>query len=123
MKICVTSEGKTLDSRVDARFGRCRYFIIVDPESLEFEALENPNTELSGGAGVGSGQFMSEKKVEVVLTGQVGPNAFVTLNSAGIEVYTGVSGTVKEALDNYKMKRLNKAEKPSVNSKFGMKGG
>lgn len=43
MKICITSEGKTLDSKVDPRFGRCQYFIIVDSETLVFEAVENVN--------------------------------------------------------------------------------
>jgi predicted Fe-Mo cluster-binding NifX family protein len=120
MKICVTSEDNNLDSNVDARFGRCQYFIIADTDTLDFQAIQNPNIEAMGGAGIQSGQFVLEKKVKAVLTGNVGPNAFRTLQSAGIEIITGVSGTVKQAIEKYKKGELKPTQAPSVNSKFGM---
>ena len=122
MKICVTSQGDTLDSAVDPRFGRCQYFIIVDTESLEFEALENPNISAMGGAGIQSGQFVAVKQIKAVLTGNVGPNAFQTLQAASIAVITGASGTVKEAIDRYKKGELKSTQGPSVSSKFGIPG-
>jgi predicted Fe-Mo cluster-binding NifX family protein len=73
MKICVTSQGKTLGDQVDPRFGRCQFFIIVDMDTLVFEAMENQNAEFSGGAGIQSGQLMAQKGVKAVLTGNVGP--------------------------------------------------
>ena len=120
MKVCVTSEGNNLDSKIDARFGRCQCFIIVDTDTLAFEAIQNPNIESMGGAGVQSGQFVAATKVKAVLTGNVGPNAFQTLQSAGIDVITGISGTVKEAVEKYKNGGLKPTQGPSVNSKFGM---
>ena len=36
MKIAISSTGKDLDCQIDPRFGRCQYFIIVDPETMEF---------------------------------------------------------------------------------------
>ena len=120
MKVCVTSEGNNLDSKIDARFGRCQYFIIVDTDTLASEAMKNPNIESMGGAGIQSGQFIAAKKVKTVLTGNVGPNAFQTLQSAGIDVVTGISGTVKEAIEKYKKGELKPTQGPSVNSKFGM---
>lgn len=122
MKICITSEGKTLDSRVDPRFGRCQYFIIVDTDTLQFEAVQNQNIEAMGGAGIQSGQLVASKWVKVVLTGNVGPNAFQTLQAAGIDVITGVSGTIKEAIEKHKKGEFKPAPKPSVGSKFGMPG-
>jgi len=120
MKICVSSQGNTLDSNVDPRFGRCTFFIVVDTDSLIFEAIENPNIESMGGAGIQSGQFVAEKKVKAILTGNVGPNAFQTLQSAEIDVITGITGTVKEVIEQYKRGELKPTQGPSVNSKFGM---
>ena len=120
MKICITSEGNNLDSKVDPRFGRCQYFIIADTDTLKFEAIPNPNIETMGGAGIQSAQLVASKQVKAVLTGNVGPNAFQTLNAGGIDIYTGVSGSVKEAIEAYKSGKLKKTESPSVGSKFGM---
>lgn len=122
MKICITAQGDTLESDIDPRFGRCRYFIFVDPDTLEFEAVENSNIEAMGGAGVQSGQLVASKQVKAVLTGNVGPNAFETLQAAGIDVITGVSGSVKEAIEKYKKGGLKPTKAPSVSSKFGLPG-
>ena len=120
MKICVTSQGDNLDAQVDPRFGRCKYFIIVKTDTLEFEAVKNPNMDAVGGAGIQLGQLMANKSIKVVLTGNVGPNAFQTLQAAGINVIVGVSGTIKEAIEKYKSGELKPVEAPSVGSKFGM---
>jgi len=120
MKICITSSGNNLDSNIDLRFGRCLFFLIVDTETLEFEAIENAYLEATGGAGVQAGQLMINKKVKVVLTGHVGPNAFQVLSSAGIEILTVISGTVKEVIVNYKQERYQTTTNSTVNSKFGI---
>ncbi len=120
MKICITSEGGSLDSKVDPRFGRCQHFIIVDPDTLEFEAVVNPNIESMGGAGIQSAQLVASKKIKAVVTGNVGPNAFQTLQAAGIEIFTGASGTVKEAIEKYKKGEFKAVSGPSVGSHSGM---
>ena len=120
MKICVTSEGGSLDSKVDSRFGRCQYFIIVDTDTLEFEVIENPNIESMGGAGIQSAQLVASKQVKAVVTGNVGPNAFQTLQSAGVEIFTNASGTIKEAIEKYKKGEFKAVSGPSVGSKSGI---
>jgi len=122
MKICITSEGGSLDSKVDPRFGRCQYFIIADTDTLEFEAIVNPNIESMGGAGIQSAQLVSSKQVKAVVTGNVGPNAFQTLQAAGIEIFTGASGTVKEVIEKYKKGEFKTVSGPSVGSHAGMPG-
>jgi len=120
MKICITSEGKTLESKVDLRFGRCQNFIFFDTDTGSFEAEENLSSRFQGGAGIQSGQLVAAKDVKAVLTGNVGPNAHQVLTAAGISVFTGVSGTVKEAIDGYKNGKYEPADVPSVGSKSGM---
>jgi len=99
MKIAITSTGKDLDAQVDPRFGRCQFFLIVDTDTMEYEALENEQAEARGGAGIQAGQFMAERGVKAVLTGNCGPNAFQALSAADIEIFTGVSGVTKEAIE------------------------
>ena len=101
MKIGVTSSGPTLDDMVAARFGRCPYFLIIDPDTMEFEALPNPNISQGGGAGIQSAQFMADRDVAVVLTGNCGPNAIQTFGAVGIRVISGVSGPVRQAIQQY----------------------
>ena len=120
MKIAVTSTGPTLDDTVEARFGRCAYFLIIDTEILECEPIENPNIALGGGAGIQSAQLMSEKGVTAVLTGNCGPNAFNVFGQAGIQVIVGVSGPVRNAVEQFKASAFTSASGPSVSSHFGM---
>ncbi len=121
MKICITSQGNDLEAQVDPRFGRCQYFVIVETDTNETDVLGNPNKDGMGGVGVQSGQFMSEKQVKVVLTGNVGPNAFQTLQAGGIEVITGISGKVKEVVEKYTKGEFKSDQGPSVDSHFGTK--
>ncbi|MCF7886848.1 MAG: NifB/NifX family molybdenum-iron cluster-binding protein [Candidatus Omnitrophica bacterium] len=120
MKICITAEGGNLESKIDSRFGRAQYFLIIDTESNGLEAIQNPNVGGMGGVGVQSGQLISEKGAKVVLTGNVGPNAYKTLKAAGIEIISGISGTAKEAVEAYKQGKFKPGNGPSVDSKFGM---
>ncbi|MBN1688575.1 MAG: NifB/NifX family molybdenum-iron cluster-binding protein [Candidatus Omnitrophica bacterium] len=122
MKICITAQGDQLTAEMDPRFGRCQYFLIVDTKSGDCEAVANPYLEGTGGVGVQAGQLMAEKKVEVVLTGQIGPNAFGTLQAGGIQVITGLTGKVSEALEKFKRGGLKPDQGPSASSKSGMRG-
>ncbi len=119
MKICVTSQGDSLDSATDPRFGRCAYFVFVDTDTMEFEALENAQAQAMGGAGPQAAKAVADKGVKVLLTGSVGPNAYQALNAGEIEIFTGISGTVKEAVEKYKKGELKKTDGPDVGSHFG----
>jgi predicted Fe-Mo cluster-binding NifX family protein len=120
MKIAVTSTGKTLDSKVDPRFGRAACFIIVDTETMDFSVIENENVAAAGGAGISSAKVVTDAGAEAVLTGNCGPNAERTLTAAGVKLYTGVTGTVAEAVELFKSGKLTTASGPNVESHSGM---
>ncbi len=120
MKVAVTAKGKEIEDEVDPRFGRCPYFLIVDPDTMEFEALENQSAMAMGGAGPQASQAIFQMGVEVVITGNVGPNAFQALNAAGIKVMTGASGTVKDVVEKYKSGSLAEVGTATVGAHAGM---
>jgi predicted Fe-Mo cluster-binding NifX family protein len=120
MKIAVTATGPSLDAEVDPRFGRCPYFLIVETKDLSFEAVANANVSLGGGAGIQSAQLMADKAVQYVLTGNCGPNAYRTLEAAGIQVVTGCSGTIRQAVEVFQSGAWSAVQQPNVGSHFGM---
>lgn len=124
MKVAVSASSPELGSPVDPRFGRCPYYLIIDPETMEFEAVENPHVGASSGAGIQAAQLVAQKNVEAVLTGSCGPNAFQTLKAAGVKVIVGVTGTVSEAVRKYASgSELREANGPDVPAHYGMGAG
>ena len=122
MKIAISATGPTLDAEVDPRFGRCQHFIIADPETMQFEVLDNSSAMAAGGAGISAAQMIAGQGVKAVLTGNCGPNAYGVLSAAGIQVITGVSGTVKDAAQQYKEGKFQGSSQANVPDHFGMGG-
>ena len=122
MKIGISSTGEDLNADVDPRFGRCKYFLFVDTDTMDFETVSNESAMASGGAGIQAAQTVAKSGVKTIITGNVGPNAFQTLSAAGIKVVTWANGTVKEAVEKYKKGEFKGTEVPSVGSHFGMGG-
>jgi predicted Fe-Mo cluster-binding NifX family protein len=114
MKICITSDGKKLESNVDPRFGRCECFIFYDTETDDFEAVSNTNAIGMGGVGIQSAALMAKKGIEVILTGNLGPNASSVIQQAGIKAITGVNGKVKDAVESFKKGLLQGSSYPNA---------
>lgn len=123
MLIAISSSGKDINAPVDAHFGRCPYFVYVDPDTMTVEAEANSGLQASGGAGIAAAQQITDKKATAVLTGSCGPNAFNVLNAAGVEVYAGASGTVADAVKQYRDGSLQAMSSPNATSHSGMGGG
>ena len=123
MKIAVTSKSNNLESEIDPRFGRCSYFIIVETDKMSFESISNESAIASGGAGIQAAQIVAKAGVDAIITGNVGPNAYHTLAAAGIKVFGGSNGTVKDVIERYKKGELIEIKSASVGSHFGMRGG
>jgi len=120
MKIAVSSIGKYMDSRLDPRFGRCAYYLVVDSEDMSFEVYPNESSAMGGGAGIQAARFLASKGVQTVITGNCGPNAVQTLFAAGIELVAGVQGTVNDVVKKYVNGDLKSTTEPTVESHFGM---
>ncbi len=115
MKIAVSSDGDTVESKIDQRFGRCRYFLIVDTEDKEkVKAVENQGAIQGHGAGIKAAQQIGDLKVDAIITGNLGPNATAVLDKLGIKAYHA-SGVVKEAIDAFmdnKLDKINEVAEP-----------
>ncbi|MFO8113324.1 MAG: NifB/NifX family molybdenum-iron cluster-binding protein [Desulfosalsimonadaceae bacterium] len=117
MKIAISSKGKDLDSPVDPRFGRAPYFIVVDTDSLEYEAVDNgANMNAFKGAGIQAAATVSQKGAKALLTGHCGPKAFQALEAAQIKVANDVSGTVREAVAAYNEGNISFSDNPNTDA-------
>ena len=119
MKICFPSTGPDLQSKIDSRFGRCPYFLIIDSDRGELiKSIPNTGVQASRGAGVTAGQIIVDEAVDAVVAGNIGPNAMMVLNQAGIKVYSGVFDlTIQQAIDKFKKGELSPSS--TANASFG----
>lgn len=115
MKVAVTSQGKELASEVDQRFGRAKYLLVVDTETGDFTVHDNElNLNAVQGAGIQTGQNIANLGVEAVITGNVGPNAFKTLNAADVKIFLTESQTVAKAVESLKAGKLKQVDQANV---------
>ena len=110
MKLAVTSQGLDLASTLDPRFGRARCFVVIDTETGQMTAVDNSvNLNAAQGAGIQAGRMAVELGADAVITGHVGPKAFATLQAGGVKVYTGATGTVADAIEQFKAGKLKQS--------------
>lgn len=121
MKIAVTSIGETMESPVDPRFGRARYFVVHDLDGGSWEVVDNGSAmDTAQGAGVQAAQRVARTGAGALATGHCGPKAFRALKAAGIEVFVGANGTVREAVERYRRGELTPAEAADVDAHSGV---
>lgn len=105
-KIAVTSTGNSMESFVSEHMGRCQYFIIVDPKTMDYEAVLNLGEQMQSGAGPKAAELIINKGAEVLLTGSVGDKAEIALKKGNIKIVDGFKETMKvvDALNSYLLK-------------------
>lgn len=120
MKLAVSAKGQTLDSELDPRFGRAKYFLLVDSEGENLEVVENrQNLQMPQGAGIQAAQTVVEKGAQAVLTGNCGPKAFQVLEAARIPVAVGLEGSVREVITQFKNGKIQFTSGPNVEGHWG----
>lgn len=123
MKIAITATGEGLDAPASPIFGRSQYLVLVETDTMECETLSNPAISAAGGAGIQAAQFLANRGVQALVTGNVGPNAFQVFNAANIPVYLYSGANVREAAKAFTKHELTEASGPSARSHSGMGGG
>ncbi|MBN1440252.1 MAG: NifB/NifX family molybdenum-iron cluster-binding protein [Anaerolineales bacterium] len=115
MKIALTTSGNDLSAPLDSRFGRAPKFIVFDLDAGSFEVVDNQkNLNAAQGAGYQSAEAVVRTGAKALISGHCGPNAFRALQAAGVKVYTAETGTVAEALEQYKAGKLAEAGSADV---------
>jgi predicted Fe-Mo cluster-binding NifX family protein len=115
MKLAITSEGETVQSPTDPRFGRAKFFIILDTEKQTSVAIPNTiNLNAAQGAGIQAGKKIVESGADALITGHVGPKAYTTLHAGNIKIYTGATGTVADAVAQLQAGKLKAVGSPDV---------
>mgnify|MGYP005838988801 CR=1 FL=1 len=122
MKIAISANGADLNAATSPVFGRCAYYILLDTETMAYEALPNSASGAAHGAGIGAAQSMLNHGVEAVISGNVGPNAFHVLQAANVAVYLSPEGTVAEAVEAFKAGKLQGVEAPTAGGPGGRMG-
>jgi predicted Fe-Mo cluster-binding NifX family protein len=115
MKIAITATGKEMSDNMDPRFGRAKYFIVVDTDTNESAAHDNAqNLNAAQGAGIQAAQHVAGLGARAVISGNVGPKAFRVLNAGGIKVYLLDGGTVADAVRKFKAGELRETTAANV---------
>jgi len=114
MEIVVTAKKPNLDAEIDPHFGHCQYFVFIDLEMMTYCTIENTSALTSGGDDISAAHKIIGMGVKAVLTGNCGPNTHQVLLAAGVQVFTGISGNVINAIADYMSGRLKPATKPAV---------
>jgi predicted Fe-Mo cluster-binding NifX family protein len=129
MKIVITTISPDIDAQVDPRFGRGAYFLVLDADTLEWQAEANPAVNASGGAGVQAAQIVAQHGAQVAISGDFGPNAYEALAAAGVHMFlvpAGQSLTASEVLARYQrgeLKQVTGSTGPGHHSGAGPRGG
>lgn len=120
MQIAVSADGRDLDALISPHFGRAPTFVFVNTETLDVKAEANPGIETPRGAGIQAAQFIADRGAEAVLTGTIGPNAYETLQAAGIPVFSVSAGTVRSAVQAYQAAHLMPITGPTAKPYGGL---
>ena len=123
MKIAIGSTGKTLDNDVDARFGRCPYFIVVEIEDKKIKnikTIENTATTQAGGAGITAAQIVANEKPDAVITTNLGPRAFSVFRQFKIKIYKG-QGKIKNVVQDFIDEKLTEMSEATGPQYMGFK--
>jgi len=111
MKICISATGESLDSQLDFRFGRAFFFLILNEKGQIVKKIKNSAAQTMRGAGIAAAQLVVNEGIEAVISGNIGPNAFMVLKNSGIRIFIGnPAESVKDNFNRYLNGELKESE-------------
>lgn len=122
MKIAITAGEPQFEAKLNPRFGRCAYFLIVDTETQEWIPMQNPAAEAMGGAGPQAAEFLVDQDVKAVISGNIGPNAYTALEAAGIDMYRAQVEQISTLLEKFLANQLEQVSGPTGPQRHGGRG-
>lgn len=108
MKIAISAKGRQVEDLVDMRFGRTEYFVIADENGQIVDVLDNAAQSATGGAGIAAAQAILDSGADVLITGQLGPNALKVIKSAALPAYQAINGSIGDNIKAYASDKLQK---------------
>lgn len=113
MRVAIPVKGNKDEEMLDDRFGRCERFLYIDTRSGKRYSKANEAKGM-GGAGIMAAQSVVSEDVNILITPDLGPNAFKVISAARIDVYQARGGLVNDLLKDLEDGKLVKSSKPTV---------
>jgi predicted Fe-Mo cluster-binding NifX family protein len=122
MKVAITASEPEFGTKLEPRFGRCAYFMILNTDTHNWKLLPNPAADAMGGAGPQAAQFLADQGVEAVISGEFGPNAYTALEAAGIRMYSSKVKQITKLLEEFQINQLEQISGPTGPQRHGGPG-
>lgn len=118
-RMAVTSKGDGLDGEI-APMARSNFFIIFEGSPDNRMVMENLVRKGGSESAIKTAAELAKQKVDIVITGTIGPRAFKQLESAGVKVHAGCEGTVSEILEKCLKGKLPICKKATYGGYLGI---
>lgn len=104
MKTVISSQGNSLQAKIDMRFGRAQWFCIYNNENDQVEFVKNDNVDVQGGAGTKTAELIAELGASEVYSGHFGPKAEGLLKKLNINMktFSDEEQTVEQVINKLK---------------------
>lgn len=118
-RMAVTSKGAGLDGEI-APMARSSFFIIFEGSPDNRMVMENLVKKGGSESAIRTAGELAKQKVDIVITGTIGPRAFKQLESAGVKVHAGCEGRVSDILEKCLKGKLPVCKKATYGGYLGI---
>lgn len=101
--LLIASSGSNINSDVSVQFETSRNFIVVDPKTGEYKIYSNNWNSYNIDQ---AKNYIMKNNVGAVITGTMNIDTYKILHATHVAIYTGVTGTVDNAVEMYKNNKI-----------------